>query len=90
MLGIMTPINLLAIASIALASPIEQARARFVQFDFEPPLNWLAGPSLVPSKIIAGYHADLAKYNAASWADFVLHKCTTYTVCTSTSSYSGE
>jgi hypothetical protein len=61
-----------------------------VQVAFEPPLNWLAGPSLFPSKIIASYHAGLAEYNAISWADFVLQKCMNITACTSTSSYSGE
>jgi hypothetical protein len=86
----MKSINILAVASIVLASPIVQDQTTFELVALAAPLNWLAGPSLFPRKMIASYHAELAEYEATDWADFVLQKCISYSRCRSTLSFSGE
>ncbi|KAJ6438450.1 aspartyl aminopeptidase [Purpureocillium lavendulum] len=62
----------------------------YVRLALDEPLNWLPGARLFPGAVIAAYHADLAAYDAESWAQSVLERCASYEACTSTASYSGE
>ncbi|KAG8161180.1 hypothetical protein KVR01_009444 [Diaporthe batatas] len=59
------------------------AALNLTQVVFTPPLNWLAGSSLFPSQVIAGYHAEVAEYTAESWSAYMLDACESFTDCTS-------
>ena len=55
-----------------------------------PPEDWIPGPQLFPHQVISGYHADYNKYDADSWAKYILEKADGYKEATSCASYSGE
>lgn len=78
-------------AAILAATGMAQDQSRdFVQVELADPQNWIAGPSLFPGDVIAGYHADMDQYDTDSWAEYVLEKCKGQNACDSTSSYSGK
>ncbi|CAH0058451.1 unnamed protein product [Clonostachys solani] len=62
--------------------------ATFVKVTLEEPQNWIAGPSLFPSNVLAGYSGDFCDYTADTWAQFVLDKCKTFDACTSALAFS--
>ncbi|CAH0047307.1 unnamed protein product [Clonostachys solani] len=76
---------LLVVSAVAAPTP----RATFALVPLEDPQNWIAGDSLFPSNIIAGYHADYDAYNSESWSNYVLDKCKAYAQCTSSETFSG-
>lgn len=65
------------------------AALNFTQVALTPPLNWIAGGSLFPSQIIAGYNADLDEYTAETWSDHILDACKTFDACTSADGFQG-
>ncbi|KAL2006934.1 hypothetical protein VTN00DRAFT_9602 [Thermoascus crustaceus] len=71
-----------------MSGPALKSPQNFTPLPLEPPLNWLPGPRLLPSNVIAGYHADYDKYDASTWAEYVLNRGKTFAGCTSTSSFS--
>ena len=76
-------------ASIVFASDASTGLPRFERVPLTEPLNWIAGRSLFPGRVIAGYHAEVSDYDATSWAEKVLGDCKNYTACTSSLSYQG-
>ncbi|CAG9985042.1 unnamed protein product [Clonostachys byssicola] len=76
---------LLVVSAIAAPTP----RATFELVPLEDPQNWVAGNSLFPSNIIAGYHADYDAYDSQSWSSYVLEKCKAFAQCTSSETFSG-
>ncbi|GJC82521.1 hypothetical protein ColLi_05359 [Colletotrichum liriopes] len=70
----------MAVSAGVSAAPLEP-RSSFVQ-------NWVAGGSLFPGQVIAGYHGELGNYTADTWSAYVLEKCKSYTACTSSMTYS--
>jgi len=56
----------------------------YKRVNLSKPLNWIAGPSLFPGNVIAGYNADLSEYNAEGWAAYILKQCKAFSACTST------
>lgn len=70
------------------AAPLEP-RASFVKVPLPEPLNWVAGRSLFPGNIIAGYSAGEGEYTAETWSAYILAKCQGYAACTSSITYSG-
>ncbi|KYK57923.1 hypothetical protein DCS_04936 [Drechmeria coniospora] len=84
--------SFLLVAS-ALSSPIAEANTAEVNFnrvELADPQNWVAGISLFPSQIIAGYNAELDAYTAEQWADHVLSQCKSFRACTSTISFAAD
>lgn len=65
------------------------AAATFTQVALTPPLNWVSGPYLFPTEVIAGYHAPVADYNATAWDAYVLASCESYSACTSAIAFQG-
>lgn len=65
------------------------AALNFTQVALTPPLNWIAGSSLFPSQIIAGYNAELAEYTAEEWSAYLLDTCKTFSACTSVDGFQG-
>lgn len=65
------------------------AALNFTQVALTPPLNWIAGSSLFPSQIIAGYNAELAEYSAEEWSAYLLDTCKTFSACTSVDGFQG-
>ncbi|KAI9327602.1 hypothetical protein DFJ73DRAFT_800841 [Zopfochytrium polystomum] len=61
----------------------------FTPVALAPPLNYLAASKLIP-RIIAGYNADIAAYNATGWANHVLDQCRTYKLCTAALSFQAQ
>ncbi|KAK7754888.1 hypothetical protein SLS62_003202 [Diatrype stigma] len=59
----------------------------FKKLELDTPLNWVAGASLFPGNVIAGFNSELSQYDAQGWADYVLDQCKQYSACTSTVSY---
>lgn len=59
------------------------AALNFTQVALTPPLDWIAGGSLFPSQIIAGYNAPLDEYTAEEWSAHILDACKGYEACTS-------
>ncbi|KAK1758800.1 hypothetical protein QBC47DRAFT_409635 [Echria macrotheca] len=47
----------------------------FEKLDLPAPLNWSAGKSLFPGRVISGFHGDLDQYDAEGWAQHVLEQC---------------
>ncbi|CAG9936394.1 unnamed protein product [Clonostachys rosea f. rosea IK726] len=76
---------LLVVSAVAAPTP----RATFALVPLEDPQNWVAGNSLFPSNIIAGYHADYDAYDSESWSNYVLEKCEAFAQCTSSETFSG-
>jgi hypothetical protein len=62
---------------------------RFTRVDLPAPLDWTAGPSLFPGRIIAGYNAGVKEYTAESWGAHVLSQCTQFSSCTSALAFQG-
>lgn len=65
------------------------AALNFTQVALTPPLDWVAGSSLFPSQIIAGYHAEVDEYTAAEWSAHILDACKNFTACTSADGFQG-
>jgi hypothetical protein len=65
------------------------AALNFTQVALTPPLNWIAGNSLFPSQIIAGYNAELAEYTAEEWSAHMLDACEGFEACTSVDGFQG-
>lgn len=65
------------------------AALNFTQVLLTPPLNWIAGTSLFPSQIIAGYNADVSEYTAEEWSAYMLDACQGFTACTSVDGFQG-
>lgn len=65
------------------------AALNFTQVALTPPLNWIAGNSLFPSQIIAGYNAESAEYTAEEWSAYILDACKSYAACTSADGFQG-
>lgn len=65
------------------------AALNFTQVALTPPLNWIAGSSLFPSQIIAGYNAELAEYSAEEWSAYLLDTCKSFSACTSVDGFQG-
>lgn len=65
------------------------AALNFTQVALTPPLDWIAGPSLFPSQIIAGYNAPLDDYTAADWSAHILDACKSFSACTSADGFQG-
>ncbi|UNI23291.1 hypothetical protein JDV02_009121 [Purpureocillium takamizusanense] len=76
------------LASALLAATTALAQNEYARVPLDEPLNWVAGPSLFPVNVIAGYNAELAAYDRESWANHVLEQCSTFSDCTSTISFS--
>ncbi|KYK55118.1 hypothetical protein DCS_07080 [Drechmeria coniospora] len=81
--------SFLLVAS-ALSSPVASTEPTFDRVKLADPQNWVAGISLFPSQIIAGYNAKLDEYTAQQWADHVLAECKKFRACTSTVSFAGK
>lgn len=65
------------------------AALNFTQVALTPPLDWIAGGSLFPSQIIAGYNAPLDEYTAEEWSAHILDACKGYEACTSADGFQG-
>lgn len=65
------------------------AALNFTQVVLTPPLNWIAGSSLFPSQIIAGYNADVSEYTADEWSAYMLDACQSFTDCMSVDGFQG-
>lgn len=65
------------------------AALNFTQVALTPPLDWIAGSSLFPSQIIAGYNAEVDEYTAAEWSAHILDACKNFTACTSADGFQG-
>ncbi|GKT57157.1 hypothetical protein ColTof4_11309 [Colletotrichum tofieldiae] len=76
-----------AVSAGVSAAPLEP-RSSFVQVALPAPQNWVAGGSLFPGQVIAGYHGELGNYTADAWSAYVLEKCKSYAACTSSITYS--
>ena len=86
----MRPLTLLLpLACALLHHTSAMPTATFKPVKLSEPLNWIAGPSLFPSQIIAGYNAPLDQYDAASWGEHVLSKCKEFSACTSAQVFQG-
>ncbi|KAI1075667.1 hypothetical protein F5B20DRAFT_594806 [Whalleya microplaca] len=75
--------TLFAINVFIMTSQQTHLKASFEKVDLKPPLDWTAGESLFPFKVIAGYNANLSEYDHQTWADYVLGECKKYDSCTS-------
>ena len=69
---------------------VREPKARFHPVALPPPENWIPGPRLFPSAVIAGYNADYKKYNADTWAAYILEQAQGFPAATSCTSCSGE
>lgn len=83
--------------ALGVAMPVAQTEAlknntrTFVRLNLTEPMNWVAGNSLFPGRVIAGYNAGLDQYTSAeAWASYVLEKCKGFEACTSAYSVQGE
>lgn len=65
------------------------AALNFTQVALTPPLDWIAGSSLFPSQIIAGYNAPLDEYTAEKWSAHILDACKSFEACTSADGFQG-
>lgn len=65
------------------------AALNFTQVALTPPLDWIAGSSLFPSQIIAGYNAPLDEYTAEEWSAHILDACQSFEACTSADGFQG-
>ncbi|POS74235.1 hypothetical protein DHEL01_v207367 [Diaporthe helianthi] len=65
------------------------AALNLTQVVLTPPLNWIAGNSLFPSQVIAGYHADVSEYTVEEWSAYMLDACKSFTACTSVDGFQG-
>lgn len=65
------------------------AALNFTQVALTPPLDWIAGGSLFPSQIIAGYNAPLDEYTAEEWSAHILDACKGFEACTSADGFQG-
>lgn len=65
------------------------AALNFTQVALTPPLDWVAGNSLFPSQVIAGYNAPLDEYTAAEWSAHILEECKGFPACTSAGGFQG-
>lgn len=83
-----------AFTSVALASMAASVAtaANFTTVDLTAPLNWVVGPYLWPTEIIAGYNAlvEGSDWNETSWDAYILAECETYTACTSSITWQGR
>lgn len=66
------------------------AALNFTQVALTPPLNWIAGNSLFPSQIIAGYNAEVSEYTAEEWSAHILEACQGFSACTSADGFQGK
>lgn len=77
---------LLSLAGIAFAyDPLCWERVPLV-----PPLNWVAGPSLFPGRVMSGYNDDYNKWNAETWAAHIVDECEKLNGVGSTHAFSGQ
>ena len=67
----------------------EAGSAALQPVELPPPEDWVPGRNLFPSHVMAGFHADYEKYNADTWAKYVLEKAKEYNAA-SCASWSGE
>lgn len=65
------------------------AALNFTQVALTPPLDWIAGSSLFPAQIIAGYNAPLDEYTAEEWSAHILDACQSFEACTSADGFQG-
>lgn len=65
------------------------AALNFTQVALTPPLDWIAGSSLFPSQIIAGYNAPVDEYTAEEWSAHILDACKGFEACTSADGFQG-
>ena len=56
----------------------------------QPPLNWVAGSSLFPGRVISGYNDDYNKWNAETWAAHIVDECEKVGSAGSTHAFSGK
>lgn len=91
-------IRILGLAATATAFFVTSAMAdvktdttgrTFEKVELTEPLNWLAGKSLFPGRVIAGYNANLDEYNAESWVQHVLEQGKAHKACTSVLAFQG-
>ena len=69
---------------------LRAAEAVFHPVSLVQPDNWIAGPRLFPSQVIAGYSADYEDYNVGTWAAYILEQAQGFDAATSCISFSGE
>ena len=80
------------VAAAPSASGNVQAADRCLEFkclELEEPLNWSAGSTLFPGRVIAGTNADLGDFTAQTWAEHVLDWCKTFGTCTTAFAFQG-
>ena len=54
-----------------------------------PGPGYIAGPTLFPGRVIAGFHAKIEHYNPDTWARYILTQTRRYPTCTVVSSFLG-
>ncbi|PGH32963.1 hypothetical protein GX50_04245 [[Emmonsia] crescens] len=83
----MKPTTLLVAALAALAGSPTPVNAvgglSFVPVPLPPPNNWIGGPSLFPTRVLAGFHEDYEKYDQGNWTVYMLNQCRQNDGCTS-------
>lgn len=78
------------LATVIMATPTPPSTAPLTQLNLPDPQDWIAGPRLFPTNVVAGYHANLTQYNKDSWAKYVKGQCERFSACTSSITYSGK
>lgn len=66
---------------------ISKEMSNFERLDLEEPLNWVPAQH---NQVRDMYKASLDKYDADSWARYVLEKCCEEATCTSIATHSSE
>ncbi|PHH65575.1 hypothetical protein CDD81_2010 [Ophiocordyceps australis] len=79
-------------AQAATAAPMADntmaVDGEFKRLDLAEPLNWISGETLLPGRVMRGFHGDEHQYDAESWAQYILENCINTPGCKSTISFS--